>query len=261
MSLNVLREGPVPHAELQERLADFANSGTDVREAGLSELVDFIFDNLEDPTVVRDLSDPELNPTLAEDHRPRLQRAAQFTASTLFQVADQVRRPWTGGFTVIELSMDGQVLAGHSNPVGEVYEAFGGDTLFRFALAKALILLHINQDEAEDISRPQNLEDPDAFQYVQGLLPNRQVHMGATTDSSRLLIVGGSGCELTEDYKRSLLPPSILTNLGDRSTGNLLAARADLEFSNITLGALYRALEPGQAVVEPEFFAQLRNSH
>lgn len=184
---------------------------------------------------------------------------------TKFKLADGTTvRPYTGDYgAIIALGLDGKIMAADSSRSGIAYEREGD--LYRHALQKAVIRL----------LRPRaGLDDAQTYDYVARLLPNKHIYLGeAIADGSGLvermsLIIGASGCELTDEYRESLAPEML--NAKSEETGSDYKVRseyfeagyADQVFAQrVAFHYSNPYLRNRLTLHEPEFFSLLRRSH
>lgn len=192
-----------------------------------------------------------------------LYKTINAAAQTAFERPDGsiVDKPFTGGHTLVILDHIGNLHGGSSQPIGEVYSLYSKGGLYPYALAKAVLRLHLVQ------AGKGGIED-NWFDLLKTLPKDYGLYQGDSNIGLRVdgeflhniheeaivsLIIGASGCELSEEYHRELTPPKLPTEflINDR------AGEADTIFAN-RVGELLRHYDAKTLIPEPVSFSHAR---
>ncbi len=254
---------------LLDTLALFGDGSDEQRERELLNTVTTV-KTLAKKDVIAEVTDLARNPDLkGTDFRRRFKEAVESAGSSRFKVETGVVKPWVGGFTVTLLDPHGRILAAEANPQGEVYSKENyGDDLYAFALAKAVLSLHLDK-----MGKPGGLDNEENLEYLKELgfklgedlfLGEAQVlFWNSTLGAKRRSIsplatqvyIGASGCEMTQKYVDSLLPSDMHAKV------DFLAGFADQVFAQTVSSKMVHGIGSASIIEEPELFAHLRRAH
>lgn len=246
--------------ELQDSLSAFARADHTSRTSQLRPLVDLImetnpetkmFENVNADTM-RHLVDTN-NKHAKEDFQPKLEQAIQKTLQTPLKGKEGT--PWTGGYTIVGVDSDGNILAAASQITPELKEKYG-DNFYPFALLKAVLRQYLENPDV-----PSELDDPTNFKLLEtlGLKPFEELFIGSTRPAKlgdKLVYWGTSACSAEPSYRSEFLGM-----LKGEPEPEQLAGRFDTIFADILKMYLYEPKRNVQPIEMPEHLAQWRIEH
>ncbi len=245
------------HAEyLQRELKSFIGNQPEEREENLGKLINN----------VRRWSSTEVmaHLTSGHDYNSRLAWAARAATQTEYynEVTGTLVTPWNGGYTLVAITPSADIVAAVSNPVGEVYKHY--QDLFPYAMSKAVLAWYLSlMGEDPSIDNEVNWEHmkPKLAKANLGLFQGDYVTQPIETPFGvSPLIIGASGCELTEEYLEPMLPMS-LYDLPQRLRVNNTAGEGDTQFATLVGHRLENPQADESIVKEPEVFRKNRRIH
>jgi len=156
---------------------------------------------------------------------------------------------WVGGFTLVELSLEGELTGACRLAAGDVYRLYS-DNLYGYALQKALQALHLRL----------SFMDPStstflSSRYLEKLLGRDQLRVGAYYDPIRVRIIGASGCEVPLRQRLAYCPG--MTPASELDGVNFLAGAFDEVFARLVSNCLRESAR----CYEPRLLTQLRLIH
>lgn len=142
-----------------------------------------------------------------EEFQSHLQEAVEKALKTPFLVKGAEVVPWSGGFTIVALDLDGEIHGAVSKPT-EGLEAYGD--LYPYAVTKAVLAAHLWQSSKQSPLNKLGIGDLDNFEDLSRVTKTR-IYNGATVSPAysdlwpKGVYIGGSGCAVKEDYLKELL--------------------------------------------------------
>lgn len=250
--------------ELERRLSEFSMFEGEIRGRVLPDHLTFI---------KRGLNPGELANYIESKNKLRgwdtytpfaalLQKAVTDTVELKMIVDGEMLPAWEGGYTVVALNtVGGDVLGGLCNRKGAVYNEYK-DSLYPFALSKALMGMHLLLS-----AKTQGIRNEENYRHLKdvGVSP---IFMG----DSWIGIFGGttvqfgtSGCELDHAYRQLLVPEGLKPLLNaDFVAGygdDMFARQLSEMVGDFDVLGRNGNLVPKVSFKEPEFLSLLRRSH
>lgn len=217
------------------------------KQAVLQHLIKTVEDSARVETIER----------LAQKHNYQdiVATAIEKTLTTpMVRLEQSLQSIWVGGYTVVVLDNNGEIIGAHNNPEGPSYR--DEQDKYNYALEKAILALILHEAH-----RKQGLDYDENQGYLQTLLSDKKhFYLGDYVASKHNMptnpvFIGTSGCDLKPSYLRGLAP-GILTR-----SPNALAGHGDKLFAH-QVGEYLDPLVPIKPVNEGQtFFGKFRRGN
>lgn len=189
------------------------------------------------------------------DYQDVVATAIEKTLTTpMIRMGQTLKGIWVGGYTVVVLASNGEIIGAHSNAQGPSWR--DEHDKYAHALTKALLAKQLH-----DAHRNQGLDYDDNQQYLQALMLGRKDFYlgdyvaGKQNMPTTPVFVGTSGCDLQPSYLRNLAPGILTRN------SNALAGQGDRLFAH-KVGDYLDPLVPVQPINEGlTFFGKFRRGN
>ncbi len=230
-------EAEVSASILQENLRKFADlDDTHDRGDAIADLISLIKEHA---------NQESLGLLVNEEFQPTLQESVKKALETPFVVEGEEVIPWSGGFTIVALSLTGKVRGAISKPTKGL-ESYGD--LYPYALTKAVLAFQLWKNSKLSPGNELGIGNLKEYEYLTSVAKTH-IYNGAAIlpayleDSmSKAVYIGGSGCAVKEDYLKGLLGGAAPTP--DTQAGRFDAIFCELVRNYLTGKEVHKMPEP-----------------